>query len=61
MLRTGLAATVVLTVILILSLWIVTRAFGFHVSLFGSLALSIGLTILINVVLAVVKRSKRYY
>ena len=59
MLKSGLAATVALSLVEILVLWVAGQAFGFRISLAGSLALSIGLTILLNVLLTAFSRRNR--
>jgi hypothetical protein len=55
----GFAASVALSFVLILVLWLAGQAFGFHVSLLGSLGLTIGLTVLVNLILGVVGRRGR--
>jgi hypothetical protein len=48
MFKTGLAATITIAAIVIIVLWIASQAMGFEVSLWQSLALSIGLTLVVN-------------
>lgn len=58
MVKSGLAASVVLSLVVIFALWLAGNAFGFHVSLFGSLALSLGLTLILNLVLGLGRRRR---
>ncbi|MBA2545016.1 MAG: hypothetical protein H0V17_35565 [Deltaproteobacteria bacterium] len=59
MLKSGLAATVALTLVVVLFLWAAGKAFGFQVSVIGSLVMSIGLTLVLNLILAAFKRRDR--
>lgn len=52
----GFAASVAISFLLILMLWLVGPLLGFHVSLVGSLALTIGLTLLLNLVMGAMSR-----
>lgn len=57
----GMIALVV-SIMLIVVLWLVGPAFGFEISLLGSLGLTIGLTLILNVVLgALSQRQFRRY
>ncbi|MBA3393433.1 MAG: hypothetical protein H0T89_12350 [Deltaproteobacteria bacterium] len=55
----GLSAAVLISVMLLLGVWLVGRATGFHVSLLGSIGLTVLLTIVINVVLGAMARRRR--
>ncbi|MDQ3366202.1 MAG: hypothetical protein M3680_12315 [Myxococcota bacterium] len=55
----GLGAALAVSVILLLVVWLVGRAAGFHVSLLGSLGLTVLLTIVVNVVLGAFSRRNR--
>ncbi|MBA3819890.1 MAG: hypothetical protein H0X17_13425 [Deltaproteobacteria bacterium] len=55
----GLGAALAVSVILLLVVWIVGRATGFHVSLLGSLGLTVLLTVVVNVVLGAMSRRNR--
>jgi hypothetical protein len=57
--RISLVGSVVLTLVAILIVSFVGKAFGFHVSVLGSLVLSIGLTLIVNVLLAAFRRRER--
>lgn len=55
----GLSAAVLISVMLLLVVWLVGRATGFHVSLLGSIGLTVLLTIIVNVVLGAMARRRR--
>ena len=55
----GLISALLISALINVGIWLVGQAFGFHVSLVGSLALTILLTIVVNVVLGVVSRRRR--
>lgn len=52
----GLAASIVISLAVIVVAWFVGQAVGFHISLSGSVVLTIGLTLVLNFVLAVLHR-----
>ncbi len=51
----ALTSSLAIAVIVILGLWFLGKWMGFHVSLLGSLALTVGLTILVNIVVGAVQ------
>ena len=57
----GLGAALVVSVLLLLVLYVVGRAAGFHVSLLGSLGLTVLLTIIVNVVVGAMSRRDRRF
>ena len=57
----GLGAALLVSIGLLLIVWIVGRAAGFHVSLLGSLGLTILLTIVVNVVVGAMARRRRRF
>jgi hypothetical protein len=57
----GLGAALAVSVVLLLAVWIVGKALGFHVSLLGSLGMTVLLTVLVNVVLAIAIRRRRRF
>jgi hypothetical protein len=48
----GIASALVISVILIVAIWLVGKTLGFHVSLLGSIGLTVALTVILNLVLA---------
>jgi hypothetical protein len=57
----GLGAALAVSVVLLLAVWIVGKALGFEISLLGSLGMTVLLTILVNVGLAIVIRRRRRF
>jgi hypothetical protein len=57
----GLGAALLVSVALLLVVWVAGRAFGFDVSLGSSLALTVGLTILLNLIVGAVSRRRRRF
>lgn len=55
----GLASALLISLALIFVVWLVGRAVGFHISLVGSLGLTVVLTVVLNLVLAGVSRRRR--
>lgn len=55
----GLLSALLISTLIILVVWLVGRAAGFHLSLVGSLGLTILLTIGVNLVLGAVSRRRR--
>ena len=57
----GFGAALLVSVVLLLVVWLVGRATGFHVSLLGSLGLTVALTIIVNLVVgAMARRNRRF-
>ena len=57
----GLAASIVVSVVLLFVVWLVGQATGFHVSLLGSIGLTVALTVIINLVVGAMARGRRGY
>lgn len=57
----GLAAALMVSLVLLLVVWIVGKAAGFEVSLLGALGMTVLLTVAVNVVLAAISRRNRRY
>ena len=57
----GLGAALLVSVALLLVVWVAGRAFGFDVSLGSSLALTVGLTIVLNLIVGALSRRRRRY
>jgi hypothetical protein len=57
----GLGAAVLVSVLLLLVVWAVGRAAGFHVSLLGSIGLTVLLTIIVNVIVGAMGRRNRRF
>ncbi|HEU0033571.1 MAG TPA: hypothetical protein VFQ53_23225 [Kofleriaceae bacterium] len=55
----GMGAALLVSVVLLLAVWLVGRVAGFHVSLIGSLGMTVLLTIILNLVLAGIRRNRR--
>ena len=57
----GLAASILVSVVLLFVVWLVGRATGFHVSLLGSLGMTIALTVIVNLIVGAMARGRRRY
>jgi hypothetical protein len=57
----GLAASILVSVVLLFVVWLVGKATGFQVSLLGSLGMTIALTVIVNLIVgAMARRGHRY-
>ena len=57
----GLAASILVSVVLLFVVWLVGKATGYNVSLLGSLGMTIALTVLVNLIVgAMARRGRRY-
>ena len=57
----GLGAAILVSAILLLTVWLVVRAAGLEISLWRSLGLTVILTIILNVVLGALARRRRRF
>jgi len=57
----GLGAALLVALVLLLVVWVIGKAFGFEVSLLGSLGITALLTVVLNVVLALFARRRRRF
>jgi hypothetical protein len=57
----GLGAALLVSAVLLLTVWIVVRAAGLEISLWSSLGVTVILTIIINVVLGAMARRRRRF
>ena len=57
----GLGAALLVSVALLLVVWVAGRAFGFDVSLGSSLMLTVGLTVILNLVVGALSRRRRRF
>lgn len=51
-----LGPSILISVALIVGMWLVGQAMGFHVSVIGSIALTVGLTLVLNLLLGAFRR-----
>lgn len=57
----GLAASILVSVVLLFVVWLVGKATGYNVSLLGSLGMTIALTVIVNLIVgAMARRGRRY-
>lgn len=57
----GLAASILVSVVLLFVVWLVGKATGYNVSLLGSLGMTIALTVIVNLIVgALARRGRRY-
>ena len=57
----GLGAAILVSALLLLVFYIIARAAGMHVSLWGSLGMTVVLTVILNLVLGGLSRRRRRY
>ena len=57
----GLAASILVSVVLLAVIWLVGKATGFHVSLLGSLGMTIALTVIVNLIVGTMARRGHRY
>ena len=57
----GLGAAILVSALLLLVFYVVARAAGFHVSLWGSLGMTVLLTVVLNLVLGAFSRRRRRF
>ena len=57
----GLAASILVSVVLLFVVWLVGKATGYNVSLLGSLGMTIALTVIVILIVgAMARRGRRY-
>jgi hypothetical protein len=57
----GLGAALLVSIVLLLVVWVIGRAAGYHVSLLSSIGMTVVLTIVLNLVLGAFTRRRRRF
>lgn len=57
----GIGAAILVSALLLLAFYVIARAAGFHVSLWSSLAVTVVLTVVLNLVLGGLSRRRRRF